>query len=266
MDRRSARTRAGGISVLVLGALLALGACGGSGGGGGASGGTSSSPAVGPTSGDLNPNSDAVDILAAADVALRAATSFDFDAKTVSADDGSTGETDVQVDSGGHAVGRITSAGGQILLRVADGVVYVKGPAAFYTSQFSLPDSSVALTLNKWVAAALTDTTFGTFSSSSTIDGIADSLFNNVSSATLYTTATANINGVKAVGVTDGQGTVLYVSLKGEPYPLSLQTNPAAVGATGNTGSVTLSKFGQKFTTDIPPADQVVQWSSLPKS
>ena len=264
MPRPSASPRRGAILVVALGAILALAGCGGSSGGGATA--SSSAAKIGPTTGDLNPNNAPVQILAEASVALRDATSFRFDAKTVLASDGSTSETDVSVDNSGKATGRITQPGGQILLLVSDGILYVKGPAEYYTAQFSLPAASVAITTNMWVAAPVSDASFASLTSATTIGGIADSLFNNVSAASLYTTDVATVGGVKSIGITDGQGTTLYVALQGKPYPISFVSNPAAAGGTGNKGLITISNFGVPIDVQVPPADQIVQWSSIPKS
>jgi hypothetical protein len=218
----------------------------------------SQSAAVGPITAD----SDVPSIVAASEAALRASSAFAFVAKATQ--NGQTSETSLRVDSTGGCVGSVTTSGGVISLRIKAGQVYIKAPDNFWSSQLSLAAAAVAQVSGKWVQAPVSDGSFSSFATASTVSGISDQLFSGVSTNALTKTAVTQIAGKRAIGLNDASGSVLYVALDGAPLPLAVVPDPTAPQTTGATGGVTLSKFDEPFTVDLPEASQIVQWSAVP--
>jgi hypothetical protein len=218
----------------------------------------STSVAVGPITAD----SAVASIIAASEAALRASSTFAFVAKSTQS--GQTSETSLRVDSTGGCVGSVTTARGVISLRIKNAQVYIKAPDDFWSSQLSLAAAAVAQVSGKWVQAPVTDGSFSSFATASTVSGISDQLFSGVSTSALTKTAVTQIAGKRAIGLNDASGSVLYVSLDGAPLPLAVIPDPTVAQTTGATGGVTLSNFDEPFTVDLPDATQIVAWSAVP--
>jgi len=192
-----------------LGATLLLAACG-------------SSPLDGKTG---------QEVAEAAAAALEEAGSVDL-AGTMSTQ-GEEGEVDLHL-QGEDAIGSITMNGVELELLSADGAVYLKGAADFWTS-FGMPAEGAAMFEDRWVIVP--EQGAGQFQQFS-LAGIVD-LFRNPESEIDGDVSPEEADGKDVVVVTQEDGSKLTVANEDPTYPLSIASEE-------DGGKLEFSRFGEK--------------------
>jgi hypothetical protein len=192
----------------------------------------------------------AEEILTKAQDALAEAGSFQ--AKGSMKQDGEDITIDMVV-NGDDTKSTILASGQTIEAVMIGNEVYVKLPEMFLTIIAAGNPAAATLAKDKFLKLPANDPRLDAFSG---FANLKDELLGADASAAGATKGEAKtINGTPAIGVKVAEGT-LYVATEGKPYPLRLE--PA-----DGTGGVDFSNFGSAPAVEAPPADQVLDISTL---
>jgi hypothetical protein len=148
-------------------------------------------------------------------------------------EDGGEGEVDLHL-QGEDAIGSITMNGVELELLSADGAVYLKGAADFWTS-FGMPAEGAAMFEDRWVIVP--EQGAGQFQQFS-LAGIVD-LFRNPESEIDGDVSPEEADGKDVVVVTQEDGSKLTVANEDPTYPLSIASEE-------DGGKLEFSRFGEK--------------------
>ncbi|MFW6772864.1 hypothetical protein ACOACO_01170 [Nocardioides sp. CPCC 205120] len=195
-------------------------------------------------------DSSAEDIIAAAQEAIEGAESFRVAGEIE--DDGDTVEVDLMLDEAGDCTGEMTLASvGSLQIVGVDGSYWVNGDADFWTAAAGDP-AAASLFADKWVVDAEQDFAevcdIETFRDDESDGDVEDAEKGDVT----------EVDGEEAVEVTftDDEGESVTASvLTSEPHYL--------VKLEGETGAFTLSDFDEPVDAEEPPADEVLDPSTL---
>lgn len=143
---------------------------------------------------------------------------------------------DLQLEAGTGGTGTLTVRGLPVAV-IADGAdLYVRAEASFWNAMTGSP-ATASLLAGHWVKVPPSATKTGSFS---TVRDMADmqTFFATAlqPTGTPVTRGTTTVNGVPAVIVADSTG-VLYVALRGAPYPLGIRLTPAGGGGVAVFGN-----------------------------
>jgi hypothetical protein len=133
----------------------------------------------------------------------------------------------------------------------AGGAYYIKGDRAFWSKEVS--PRAAALLAGRYVkvpASKVTD--FAVFMSYPRF--VRDTL---TPSGHVTKGRQTTVAGAAAITLRDVDGSLLYVSLVGAPYPLRVENHPASAGA------VTFTGWGRPVNVQPPPAAQVLDLSKV---
>ncbi len=234
---RSFATRSG-VAAAVLATSALLGACGG--------GASTAAPATSTSSASSGIDQKTGPEISA--LAQKAATS----AKSMHVK-GKAGPTDLDLsitDSG--AVGTVGGADGKVDLLAVGGKVWIKSDAAFWTMS-GLPAASAAKLDGKYVDVSTQSTKFAGFLSVKAFFG----------ATTQGTKATkgdkTTVNGVDVITLKDTDGSLLFVSLTGEPFPMRVSNTGA------QAGQLDFADWNAPVALTAPTADQIVDLKTLGK-
>jgi hypothetical protein len=160
--------------------------------------------------------------------------------------------------SDGNSTGTLGVQGKTIDLRKVGQSVYLKGDREFWMGIGG--EGAAQLLTGKWLKTPLTDKRFSGLSELTDLDKAAEGILDP--DGTITKGGQKTINDVPCVGlVSSGKdGGTLWVATEGEPYPVRLE--PSA--SSGEQGALDFTEYGEKFTVQTPPAEQVVDVSKLP--
>jgi hypothetical protein len=143
---------------------------------------------------------------------------------------------DLKVTRGGRLTGTVTWSGERIQLISVDGVMYVKGSAAFWRAEGDVTSGDRWITSGRWgrLGATTIDTTVRQHLTPQAIAG----LMREVSRYTVERTARTSVRGTRALKISTADDS-FYVSAEGSPRLLRLETTypETAVDVTESTGS-----------------------------
>jgi hypothetical protein len=194
----------------------------------------------------------AADIVTRAGQALRQADTVRVSADLVSGTDKI--KLDLRISGTKGAVGTVSvSAAPFTVLRIGP-TAYLKGDAATWTKAGA---AEAAQTLaGKWIKVPTNDKDFAEFVKFTQVSTLADLFVTE--GGTADKTATS-LRGQAAVKLSDSDGSALYVATSGKPYPLRVQQAATAT----DHGTVDFTDFNRPVTLTPPPADQVIDLSTL---
>ena len=239
---RPLRAALGGL----LAACLLLSACGGSSSGSGSGGKDNGVAAL-----------DAKAVVAKSQAAAKAADSVHVRGNVAS--QGQTVTIDMRLEKGVGGKGTVSVGNSPVeILRIGD-AAYLKASKEFWT-QVANPAVGAKLA-DKYVKGSTQDATFKSFLSFTDLGSMFDSIF-DTSSTGLQKVDGKTIGGVPTVGIKDPDpqnGGTLYVATKGQPYPLLIESDSGSA----DKGSVTFDEWNNSMQLTSPPADQVLDISSL---
>jgi hypothetical protein len=192
-------------------------------------------------------------ILERALVALEGAKSYRL-AGTVPVDEKAM-QLDLKI-NGDDVGGFVTLEGARVNLLAVAGKRYMRPDAAFWKQNF---DADAAATMakllgDKWVLVPEGDKDFGSIFQVTRFETVLDS------KATMTKGTPKDVDGVPAIPLTEegGDGTAVYITTVGEPYPVLIEPPDPA------DGRLTISDFGATFDDIVaPPEAQVVDLDSL---
>jgi hypothetical protein len=143
--------------------------------------------------------------------------------------------------------GQLSQNGLSFQLIQIHGTVYIKGSAAFY--QHIAGAAAANLLQGRWLKAPASTGGLAALASLTDLHKLLDATL--ASHGTLRKGAVTNVNGQKAIAVTDSStGGTLYVATTGPPYPVKVSMGGSASGA------VTFSQWNQPVTV-IAPANAI---------
>lgn len=204
--------------------------------------GCTASPEPTPTP---TPTTNGLENLAAEEIearmheALREAGSFRL-AGTAEVE-GQTTEVDLAV-VGEAMEGSFVVMGIEVELLVAeDGTTYLRGGQALFGPLLGTELGDIG---GKWIKLPATDDL-----------GLIPDTEDFLAADSHYTKGeVTEYQGQPAITLVDSDGAKLYVSLVGEPYPLAIETAE---------GTLEFTDIGADITIEAPPADEVIEFSSL---
>lgn len=160
--------------------------------------------------------------------------------------------------TGSDSTGTLGVNGQTVELRKLGQDVYIKGSRQFWTGNGG--GTAAQLLADKWLKTPLTDKRFGGLAELTDLGEAADNLLD--ADGTITKGAEKAINGVPAVGLDSSgkDGGTLWVATAGEPYPLRIE--PGA--GSGQQGALDFLGYGESVSVELPPADQVIDVSTLP--
>jgi hypothetical protein len=166
---------------------------------------------------------------------------------------GKSGTTSIDLKMGaGSADGTVGLGAGNVeIVRIGE-QLYLKGDKAFWTQSASA--SVAGVVAGKYVKISGTQAAqYALFTRMSDFFGQALK-----PSGTVTKGAVTTIDGQRAIGLIDTDGSVLYVALDGPPLPIKT-TNTGS-----DAGEVDFTGWNQAVTVAAPPASQVLDLSKLP--
>ncbi|GAA2879979.1 lipoprotein [Actinoplanes cyaneus] len=187
-------------------------------------------------------------------IALRSAKSFHV--KGVVKEEKDLIQLDLK-NAGDDFTGSLKSSGATIEVLSVAGQKYIRPDAKFWERMDSTGATATAMKQQvgtKWIKLAAKDADFGTIFAAADIDAILNS------EGVVTKGETEDVDGVPALAVRDSAdaASTLWVSTRGEPYPLKLE-GPAGQG-------LTFSDFGKTFPEiKEPAASEFVDQSKLGK-
>jgi hypothetical protein len=235
MRRTRVRTA---LAVVGVASATLLTACGGS------SSGTPAAPQAASTGNGVEKLS-ATQILSKAEAAASAAKSVHVDGKA--------GTTSIDlVMSATASDGKIGLNGQNVEIVWVGGSYYLKADAATWTALGNAKAAS--LVAGKY--AKLTDTMAAGYKSFTNMAEFFGSSFKATGQVTKG--AVTTVDGQRTVVLKDSSdGSLLYIALDGQPYPIKTEKSGSGGGA------VTFTGWDQANTVRVPPAAQVVDLSKL---
>jgi hypothetical protein len=191
------------------------------------------------------PTTNGVEELEAEEILRRATEALDeagsFRLSGTGEQDGEATEVDIAV-SGKQMQGSLTSNGFEIEFVVdEEGNSYLRGGIELFAAFLGLDLDAIA---GKWIKTPPGDD-----------NGLTPDVDDFVVADDHYTKGeVTEYEGQPAITLVDTDGTKLYISLVGEPYPLALVSAE---------GTLTFSDFGEDLTIEIPSADDVIDLPSF---
>lgn len=181
-------------------------------------------------------------IVAIATAAGTAAASVHVAGSILSAGEPISLNMELDAEKGGQ--GQVTLGTLSIDLVNVDRAVYVKAGSAFY-SRFAGPAAARVLQ-GKWLRGSNVSGPLASFTSLTDLRKLLSGTL--AGHGALSRTATATVNGQKAVGVTDAAGGgTLYVASTGTPYPLEIVKRGAGAG------KLVFDRWNQPVSLAVPP-------------
>lgn len=243
----------------VVGAgMFALGLVAGCGGGGD----DPPVPAAPPVSTSTTTSSTALagltadQVLAKVKTAAQAATSVRV--KGEISQQGQKIDIDLKLTGIARGAGTLTLDGGRIdIVRIGNDIYFKADEKTLRQTVAQGDEKLIKLIAGRYIKASITTPGFENFAG--LLDLVAFEKGVLSPDGTISRTAGKPVGGVPTVGLKDNDaadGGVLYVSDRGEPYPLQIEP------ATG-PGVVTMSDWNAPVTITAPPADQVIDAKSL---
>lgn len=213
---------------------------------------TTTSPSSAAPSAEATPNGvqdqDAKKILEQAREAASAATSVTV--AVVQDNAGTEVRTDLTLSDQG-STGTLGQPDGQAVEIIATpDTIFVKGTAFAQT----LGAENAAALEGKWLSVPKDNPAAQSFAGLGSVKEFVDTTL--ATPADLKKLPTKDVGGTEAVGLQSEQGT-LWIATTGEPYPLEI-TAPE-----GASGTLTMSNWNAPVTITPPPADEVVDISTL---
>jgi hypothetical protein len=206
--------------VLALGVALAVAACGGSSG----NGITAKSPSA---------------IVAAAGKAFAGVRSLHVSGTVHSS--GRTIALNMSIVSGKGARGTVVLGGQTVQIVTVNQNLYLKAGASFWRHYAGSLGSLLA---GKWLAVPESSGSVASFSGLLDLNTLVGRLLQAAGSSGLHKAKQITIDGQGAIGVTKGDGSVVYVATTGKPYPLELVSRGG--------GAVYLRAYNQPVSLAVP--------------
>ncbi len=187
-------------------------------------------------------------ILESAKAAAKEATSVKLAVVTDS--DGTEVRTDLSISDAGSQGTLGQPDGASVEVVSTPDTIYVKGDAFAQ----SLGGEAAAQTQGKWVSIPTDNPAAQSFTGLNSIDSFVDNVLTTPKSLTKGDEK--DLNGTPAIALKSDQGT-LWVATTGEPYPLQIDAPE------GTKGQLTLTEWNVPVSISVPPADQVVDITSI---
>ena len=219
------------LAVVVVAMSVLLGACGGS-----SSPGSTAAPS-------------GIELKAGPEISA-AAHAAALNAKSVHVK-GNAGTTQIELSIGPNGtIGTVGVDGGKVdLVRLGD-KSWIKADAAFWAKN-GVPAASATKLNGKYVDVSGQSGQFDGFSSVS-------KFFATTSQASKTTKGeTTTVDGAKVITLKDIDGSLLFVALNGEPFPMRV----SSAGASG--GQIDFTDWNVPVTITAPTADQIVDVKTL---
>jgi len=221
----------------------------------------SSSPSPTPSATSSTPTPAALAALPArtivkrAEAALKAAETLRLNGTVVS--EGESVSIDMRYGQKATA-GSVTVGGARFALIVSGKTVYVKPSEAFWRQQLPSEQAAAVIELvrGKWIKAPLTDRQFGSFGQFADKDGFTAGLFEDVKPR-LKKTGPKLIDGVRCIGVDDGDGILWVDSSNARPVRIS------APAGSKDRGTLRFSEYNAVTEPKAPPAELVIDSKKL---
>jgi hypothetical protein len=243
------RGRAGVAAAAIPALALAAVACGGGGGSGSTTTTAATTPprTTGTATGAAATNGEAAlpaeRILADARDAARGASSVHVAGRVPT--DGQTATIDVRLVAGRGGAGNLTLGGTAVdLVQIGDDV-YLKGGRGLF-ERSGAPSGVVQLLAGKWFKAPSSGS-FASLSQLTDMRKLLDSLL-KPRTGSISKAGLSRVNGTPTVVLRSDDGT-LDVSLRGQPYPLLVQSR---AGSGAARGRVTFSEWNQPVQLTAP--------------
>ncbi len=222
-----------------------------------ATGSGSPSPTSSPSSTPTAPSLAALPagtIVKRAQVALKAAQTMRV--KGAMVDEGQSISLDLKYGKTGTA-GTMTIGGAGLALLVIGNTVYLKPSEAFWRQQ--LPASQARAVIErvkgKWLKATTSDPQWGSFAQIADKDSFVAELFKDVKMTKLKKKDPRTIDGVRCIGVDDGEG-ILWVNLS--------NARPVRIDPpSGEKGTQTFSEYNAVAEPTAPPAELIIDSKNL---
>jgi hypothetical protein len=192
----------------------------------------------------------AVKILAKAQAAAKAATSVRM--KGAVSDGKERMVLDVRVTKNGGQ-GSITTSDGGMSVMVVGKTAYLKMSNKFWQSQTKSKaeaDAIVGLIAGRWIRTTMSDKDLGSFALFASKAEFFDTLFEP--DGTVRKTAPKTVDGVPAIGLGDGDGTLWVDTATARPVSLE-----------SGSDKLSFSEYNQVTTPKAPPASQVIDGKAL---
>lgn len=151
----------------------------------------------------------------------------------------------VDMDAGAQGgQGTVGIGSGTAAIRALKRNLYFKGDTKFYELVAHAPSAATSLLAGKWLKVPASNSSFSGISKLTDVHELLSSALTPHGS--LSKTGTTTVNGTKVVGLKDNSdGSVLYVSTTGKPYPVELKKP--------KQGSISFSKWNQPVHVTAPP-------------
>ncbi|WP_159401256.1 hypothetical protein [Streptomyces sp. NRRL B-24484] len=251
------------VAASVLCAVLAAGAtaCGGDGGGGsGAAARTAAAPAASSASPVVLDLLSADEIAAKTHSAMAALSSVRVDG-SISLD-GQRITMHLSSDKRGNCTGTVSgSATGALEIRRTGGKGWIRADEATWRKQLEKGGASpqqAARAASLFKDRFLTGFDDQQMPESAAMCNVIKGMFEDTGEDQVSKGIAGRTNGVKTISLTsvsDGKKLVLHVATEGTPYLIRMETTE------GDPGGMDFGAFDKPFTVEVPPADQVVDFS-----
>lgn len=159
---------------------------------------------------------------------------------------------DVRVTKNGGQ-GSITTSDGGMSVMVIGRTAYLKMSNKFWRSQTKSKaeaDAIVGLIAGRWIRTSMTDKDLGNFALFASKAEFFDTLFEPT--GTVRKTAPKSVDGVAAIGLRDGDGTLWVDTATARPVRLE-----------SGADALSFSEYNQVTTPKAPPANQVIDGKAL---
>jgi hypothetical protein len=219
---------------------------------------TSTQPGPGTSAPKPKPAGNGVAALPAAEIvtkagqALRQAKTVRVSADLVNGTDKI--KVDLRISGVKGATGTVSVGSAPFTILRIGATAYLKGDAATWTKAGA--GQAAQMLAGKWIKVPTNDKNFAEFVKFTQVATLAD-LF--VAAGGTADKATTTLRGQAAVKLSDPDGSALYVATQGRPYPLRVQQAATA----SDHGTVDFTDFDRPVTLTPPPADQVIDLSTL---
>jgi hypothetical protein len=219
---------------------------------------TATSPRAGTSSTASKPAGNGVadlpvtEIIHKAGSALRAARTVRVSADLVSGKDKI--KLNLRLKGSEGATGTVALATSEFTVLRIGKTAYLKGDRAAWTA--SGAGQAASMLAGKWIKVPTGDKDFSEFVKFTQVSTLADLFVSNGGTSDKSATS---LRGQAAVKLTDSDGSALYVATSGKPYPLRLVQSAQAA----DHGTVDFTDFDKPVALTPPPADQVIDLSSL---
>jgi hypothetical protein len=159
--------------------------------------------------------------------------------------------------SGQNTDGKLGVSGQTIELRKLGRTVYLKASRAFWRSNGG--EAAAQLLSGKWLKTPLGDKRFSGLSELTDLRKAAKGVLEPDGKITKGTEKT--VNGQPAISLLSkgADAGVLWVATTGDPRPVRIEPDPAS----GETGGLDFTGYGESVTVQAPPADLVVDVNKL---